>query len=288
MKVAFLGLGVMGMAIARRLQAAGVALRVWNRSADKCRPLIDAGAIGCATPAEAAAGAEIVFLCLIDGAAVEQTVFSRDGISSAACPATVIVDHSSIAPDEARKLAARLAERCGAGWLDAPVSGGVPAAEQGALTVMAGGARESYERVLPLLRHYARNINLMGPVGAGQITKLCNQILVANTIASISEALRLAVRGGIDAAQLPQALQGGWADSTLLPLIAPRMLNGVDKPLGASSTMLKDLGNVHRFAAEHDVPLPLTAVTEQLFRVLDFQSRGHLEPSELLRLFDRG
>lgn len=287
-KVGFLGLGVMGMAIARRLQAAGLALQVWNRSADKCRPLVEAGATACATPAEAAAGAEVVILCLLDEAAVDQTVFGRDGVSSATCPATVVVDHSSITPDATRALAARLAERCGARWLDAPVSGGTPAAERGALTIMAGGDPAAYDQALPVLQHYARNVNLMGPTGAGQVTKLCNQILVANALASISEALRLALRGGIDAARLPQALQGGWADSTLLQLFVPRMLDGVEKPLGASSTMLKDLNNVHRFAAAHDVPLPLTATTEQLFRILDFQLRGHLEPSELLRVFDRG
>mgnify|MGYP001145390725 FL=1 len=112
-KVGFLGLGVMGMAIARRLQAAGLALQVWNRSADKCRPLVEAGATACATPAEAAAGAEVVILCLLDEAAVDQTVFGRDGVSSATCPATVVVDHSSITPDATRALAARLAERCG-------------------------------------------------------------------------------------------------------------------------------------------------------------------------------
>ncbi|RPH58178.1 MAG: NAD(P)-dependent oxidoreductase, partial [Burkholderiales bacterium] len=132
-----------------------------------------------------------------------------------------------------------------------------------------------------------RNVNLMGPTGSGQVTKLCNQILVANALASISEALRLAVDGGIEAARLPQALQGGWADSTLLQLFVPRMLEPPAQSLGASSTMLKDLDNVQAFAAARDVPVPLTAITAQLFRILEYQGRGQVEPSELFRVFDR-
>lgn len=287
MKVGFVGLGVMGMAIARRLQAAGVPLRVWNRTAGKCRPLQDGGALVCKTPAEVAAGAHLVFMCLLDDAAAERVVFSENGIAATASESTVVVDHSSISPDATRELAARLAARSGAAWLDAPVSGGTPAVERGELTVMVGGEQAAFERALPLMKRYARNVNLMGPSGSGQVTKLCNQILVANALASISEALRLAVDGGIDAARLPQALQGGWADSRLLQLFVPRMLEPPAQSLGASSTMLKDLDNVQAFAAARDVPVPLTAITAQLFRILEFQGRGQVEPSELFRVFDR-
>lgn len=288
MSAGFIGLGVLGMAIARRLQAAGVPLRVWNRTAEKCRPLQDGGAVTCRTPAEVAAGAHLVFVCLLDEAATERVVFGHQGLAATASESTVVVDHSSISPDATRELAARLAARCGAAWLDAPVSGGTPAAERGALTVMVGGEQAAFERALPLISHYARNVNLMGPTGSGQIAKLCNQILVANALASISEALRLAVDGGIEAARLPLALQGGWADSTLLQLFVPRMLEPPAQSLGASSTMLKDLDNVQRFAAARDLPVPLTAATAQLFRILEYQGRGSLEPSELFRVFDRG
>ena len=130
MNAAFIGLGVMGMAIAQRLQGAGAALRVWNRSPGKCAPLQAAGATVCRTPAEAAAAAEVVFLCLMDGAAVEDVVFGEQGVAAGATAASLVVDHSSIAPDHARTLASRLQAGCGAGWLDAPVSGGVPAARR--------------------------------------------------------------------------------------------------------------------------------------------------------------
>lgn len=282
----FIGLGVMGMAIARRLQAGGVGLRVWNRSADKSAPLREAGAVACETPAAVAAQADVVVLCVRDETAVERVLFGDGGLADGAGPRTVVVDHSSIGPDATRAIAARLAERCGAAFVDAPVSGGTPAAERGALTVMAGGEQAAFDRALPLMRSYARNINLMGPSGAGQLTKLCNQVIVANAIASISEALRLAVKGGIDARLLPQALQGGWADSTLLQLFVPRMLEPPAQSLGAASTMLKDLKNVQACASQLEVPTPLTAQTEQLFRILQHQSRGEREPSELFRVFD--
>jgi 3-hydroxyisobutyrate dehydrogenase-like beta-hydroxyacid dehydrogenase len=283
----FVGLGVMGLAIARRLQSAGVRLALWNRSATKADPLVQAGAQRCATPSAVTGQAKLVFLCLLDDKAVERVVFGPDGLAEQAGPDTVFVDHSSIAPDAAREIASRVHQQCGAAWLDAPVSGGTPAAECGALTVMVGGDEVAYERVLPLMLHYARNVNLMGPSGAGQVAKLCNQVLVANALASISEALRLAIRGGIDAKRLPAALQGGWADSSLLQLFVPRMLETPEQSLGASTTMLKDLRNVQAFAAQHEVPTPLTSLTEQLFRVLEYQSRGQCEPSELLRVFDR-
>ena len=287
MKAGFVGLGVMGLAIARRLQAGGVKLHVWNRSREKCASLHSAGAVVCDTPADVASSVDTVFLCLMDGAAVEEVVFGKHGIAAAATGASLVVDHSSIGPDASRELARRLRARCGAGWLDAPVSGGVPAAERGELTVMLGGEQADFERALPLLQRYARNVTLMGSSGAGQVAKLCNQILVANALASISEALRLAAQGGIDAARLPEALRGGWADSALLQLFVPRMLELPEKSLGASTTMLKDLKNVQAFAAQHDVPIPLTAITEQLFRVLEFQSRGHLEPSAIFGVFER-
>jgi 3-hydroxyisobutyrate dehydrogenase-like beta-hydroxyacid dehydrogenase len=287
MKAGFVGLGVMGMAIAQRLQAAGVELAVWNRSRSKAEPLEQAGATVSETPEALAAGARVVFLCLLDGKAVEEVVFGANGLVHGASEVTVFVDHSSIAPDAARAIAARVREACGAAWLDAPVSGGTPAAERGALTVMVGGEAQAYEQALPLMQHYARNVNLMGPSGSGQVTKLCNQVLVANALASISEALRLALRGGIDASRLPAALQGGWADSALLQLFVPRMLETPEQSLGASTTMLKDLKNVQAFASAHEVPTPLTSLTEQLFRVLEYQSRGQCEPSELLRVFDR-
>ncbi|GAA5235866.1 NAD(P)-dependent oxidoreductase [Verticiella sediminum] len=246
--VGFCGIGLMGSPMVRRLLAAGHTVRVWNRSPAKAQALAADGAQVVDTPAAAAQGADGVFLCLTDQSAVEVVVFGENGI--AGVPGGWLVDHSSIAPQATRGFAQRLAESAGRVWVDAPVSGGVPGATAGTLSIMAGGPAETLAAATPCIEAYAGRITRVGDVGAGQVAKLCNQTIVASTLNAIAEAVALAQHSGIDASALDTALAGGWADSTLLQLFVPRMTGPSSAPLGAVATMLKDVENVAALAAE--------------------------------------
>ena len=186
-RLGYLGLGLMGGPMALRLATAGYALRVWNRSPDKTEPLVAAGAEVAATPRAVAEGSDIVFTCLTDTAAVEAVVFGADGIASGASQGKVLVDFSSMRPDRAAEFAARLRRETGMGWIDAPVSGGVPGATNGTLTVMAGGTPEDFARVEPVVAQLSGRFTLMGPNGAGQTTKLINQMIVSTGLALMAE-----------------------------------------------------------------------------------------------------
>jgi 3-hydroxyisobutyrate dehydrogenase len=277
MRLAFLGLGLMGAPMAARLLAAGHDLTVWNRSAAKAEPLRAAGARVAATPAEAAAEAGIVFLNLMDAAATEAVCLGPGGIAEA--PAgdrvaaeprghRIVVDHSSIPPDRTREIAARLAAANGTRWVDAPVSGGTRGAAEGTLAVMAGGAAEDVERIRPYVMAMARNLTHMGPLGAGQTAKLCNQVISGSLMAVIAEAVRLAQNAGIDAARLPEAFAGGFADSLPLRLFVPRMAAGVhEPPIGSAASMVKDLETVLRLAGQTGTPVPMSGLALQMLRL---------------------
>jgi 3-hydroxyisobutyrate dehydrogenase/2-hydroxy-3-oxopropionate reductase len=242
-RVAFLGTGLMGAPMASRLLGAGFAVTVWNRSAEKAAPLVDAGARGCASAAEAVADAEVVCLCLTDATAIEDVLFAEGGIAEALPADAILVDFSTIGPRLTRVLAERLAERRPRiEWIDAPVSGGVRGAESGELVVMCGGEAAAVETVRPLLAPLAKRVCHLGPLGSGQAAKLCNQLIVATNILAIGEAFALARRQGIAPALLPDALQGGWADSLPLQIIGRRMAEGIAEPvIVAVSTYVKDL-----------------------------------------------
>src|SRR6201996_4055947 len=225
-RLGYLGLGMMGFPMSRRLVNAGHAVAVWNRSTGKAKALIEAGAKLAASPREVAASASIIFMCVTDAAAVEDVVFGADGFAAIPGAGKLVVDFSSIHPDKARTIAARLKAANGMGWVDAPVSGGTKGAEEGTLAVMAGGDAADIERIRPYVLAMARRLTHMGPVGAGQTTKLCNQIIVGCAMTVLAEATRLAVNAGIDAGKLPEALAGGFADSIPLQLFVPRMGQG--------------------------------------------------------------
>lgn len=274
--VAFLGTGLMGRPMVERLLAAGRRVLVWNRSRDKLEPLLALGARALATPADAAREADLVLACLMDTAAVERCVFGDDGLASVAAPrASVFVDHSSIRPEATREMAARLARANGLRWVDAPVSGGVGGARAGTLAVMCGGDAGAVALAEPALRAYAGAVTRMGPCGAGQTTKLVNQMIVASTIATVAEAVSFARAAGVDAARLPEALAGGWADSRPMQVFVPRMTAGFDAPIGALSTMLKDVDTALDLARGVDAPAPVTALVQQLLRLQ--VARGHAD-----------
>lgn len=260
--IGFCGLGKMGLPMAKRLVDAGYHVALWNRSPEKARTLDPTESerlvIG-ASPAEIASRSDIVMLCLADQPAVDTVVFGPNGLVHGARRGTTVVDHSTMSPSQARALALRWHEETGGTWIDAPVSGGTAGAAAGTLAVMAGGDAATIEAATEPMRAYAARVTRMGESGAGQATKLANQVIVMTTIASIAEATRLAQQTGIDAASIPSALAGGWADSVLLQTLQPRMITAPARPSGTIRTMLKDLDAVDAFASEHGVSLPVVA-----------------------------
>jgi 3-hydroxyisobutyrate dehydrogenase len=284
-KLGYLGLGMMGFPMSRRLLNAGLEVAVWNRSAPKAKALIDVGARVAANPREVATSASIIFMCVTDAAAVEEVVFGPDGIASVPGSGKLVVDFSSIHPDKARAIAARLKTANGMGWIDAPVSGGTKGAEEGTLAVMAGGEAADIERVRPYVLKMARRLTHMGPVGAGQMTKLCNQVIVGCAMAVLAEATRLAVNSGIDAGKLPEALAGGFADSIPLQLFVPRMVQGIHSPpLGHIATMLKDLDTVAEVAQVNSTPVPMATLAAQLFRLAKAARGADVDALEIYKI----
>jgi len=284
-RLGYLGLGLMGTPMTRRLLKAGHQVAVWNRSEGKVAPLVAAGARRAATSRDMLANADIVFMCVTDAAAVEDVIFGPDGLAAASGAGKLVVDFSSIHPDAARDLAARLKDANGAGWIDAPVSGGTKGAEEGTLAIMAGGEAADIERARPYVLHMARRFTHMGPIGAGQTTKLCNQVIVGCAMAVLAEATRLASNAGIDAGRLPEALAGGFADSIPLQLFVPRMVQGVHSPpLGHIATMLKDLDTVADVAQATSTPVPMATLAGQIFRLAKAARGADADALEIYKL----
>ena len=263
--IAFLGTGLMGAPMARRLLAAGHEVVVWNRTAAKAQALAGDGARVAANPAEAVAGADIVITIVSDGAAVTDLYFAQ-GAVEAAQPGAIFIDMSSIQPSVARDLAARLGE-AGLHAIDAPVSGGTPGAEAGTLAIMAGGEAADIEHARPVLEAMGR-VTRVGPHGAGQLAKLCNQAIVAITIGAVSEALFLAEKGGADPAAVRDAIRGGFAESRILDLHGARIVARDWSPGGPSTLQLKDLDNVLAAASEAGVDLPLSRQMRERYHAL--------------------
>jgi len=271
--------------MARRLLSAGHDVTVWNRSSGKAAALVEAGAKAAAHPRDVAATANTIFMCLTDAAAVEEVVFGPNGLATAIGQGKLVVDFSSIHPDAARAIAARLKAANEMGWVDAPVSGGTIGAEEGTLAVMAGGDAADIERVRPYILAMARRLTHMGPIGAGQTTKLCNQVIVGCAMAALAEATRLAVNAGIDARRLPEALAGGFADSIPLQLFVPRMVQGIHSPpLGHIATMLKDLDTVIDVARNTSSPVPMAALAALLFRLAKSARGADADALEIYKL----
>jgi 3-hydroxyisobutyrate dehydrogenase len=267
-RLGYLGLGLMGTPMARRLLQSGFEVSIWNRSAGKTAALAELGARLATSPGDVAAAAGIIFMCVTDAAAVEEIVFGPAGLASIPGVRKLVVDFSSIHPDATRAIATRLKGVNGMGWIDAPVSGGTRGAEDGTLAVMAGGDAAEVERIRPYVLTMARRLTHMGPTGAGQTTKLCNQVIAGCAMTVLAEATRLATNAGIDAGRLPEALAGGFADSIPLQLFVPRMVQGIHSPpLGHIATILKDLDTVVDVARKTATAVPMTSLAAQLFRL---------------------
>ena len=281
----FVGMGLMGSRMTTRLLAAGYQVWVWNRSPDKCLPLVTQGAKLAATLADLARECDLIMLCLSDTAAVESVIFGEQGLAEYVQNEQLIVDFSSITPDATRDFAARLRTK-GVYWLDSPVSGGVMGAENGTLILMAGGEVQHIERFKPIAEHLGQKLTHMGEVGAGQITKICNQMIVASNALLIAETVALAAKAGVDATQLAPALAGGFADSLPLQILAPRMATNTFEPVQWKvQTLLKDLDNALALAKENTSSTPISALAAQLLRLHAAQGASLDDLSSVVKLF---
>ena len=282
----FAGIGLMGLPMCRRLLAAGYPLTVWNRNPAKCAALVEAGARQVASPAELCEHADIVMLCLADTAVVREVVFGAGGIAERAKSEQLLVDFSSLEPTATREMAAQLAQRAGMGWLDAPVSGGVVGAEAGSLAIMVGGAAADLERVRPVLLSLGQRVTHMGGVGAGQVTKACNQMIVACNALVIAEVVALAEQAGVDASLLAEALAGGFADSKPLQILAPQMAESRFEPIKWHvRTLLKDLDTAVKFSREQGSATPLSGLAAQLMRLHGAQGYLAQDPATLVQMY---
>jgi 3-hydroxyisobutyrate dehydrogenase len=275
-RLGYIGLGLMGAPMTRRLLAAGYRVAVWNRSADKMKPLVAQGAIAAGSPRAVAEQADIVMMCLTAAPAVREVVFGPGGVAEVQGAGKRLVDFSSMRPDLTREWSAELRRKNGMGWIDAPVSGGVPGAEKGTLAIMAGGEPADFDAVRGVVAHLSSRFTLMGPSGAGQTTKLVNQIIVSATIMTLAEAFAFAERAGVDPARIPEALEGGWADSLPMQIFGPRFAaHQIEPKLGDLAIMVKDLDTVADVARSVNAPLPMMSAGFALMRLM--MARGHAQ-----------
>ena len=283
--IGFIGIGLMGSRMTTRLLAAGYNVWVWNRSAEKCQSLVKQGAKLAANFADIGRECEVIMLCLADTAAVESVVFGEHGLSDYLQSQQLIVDFSSITPDATCDFAERLRAQ-NVHWIDAPVSGGVIGAENGKLIIMAGGEDEQIAKLRPIASHLSQKLTHMGGVGTGQITKICNQMIVASNAVLIAETVALAAKAGVDAAQLAPALAGGFADSLPLQILAPRMATNSFEPVQWKvQTLLKDLDNAVALAKENTSSTPISALAAQLLRLHATQGASLEDLSSVVKLF---
>ncbi|RWC93377.1 MAG: NAD(P)-dependent oxidoreductase [Mesorhizobium sp.] len=285
-KVALIGAGAMGGAIGERLLATGNRLAVFDLDKAKVEVLVAKGATAMASAAEAAGAAGYVILSLNSAAIVRRAVFGDAGVAAGAKPGTLIIDMSSIDPDATRQLAADASDK-GLRWVDSPLSGGAPKALIGALTLMAGGEAKDVADAHTVLRDVAANYTHMGPAGAGQTTKLINQVLCALNFMAVAEATRLALDAGVDALKIPQALKGGRADSAILQEYLPRFATRDYRRTGRIDNMVKDLNAAQDLARRTHTAMPLTALCAEVHRLLTAAGLGGEDQAALMEFFQR-
>ncbi|WP_411562675.1 NAD(P)-dependent oxidoreductase [Pseudomonas shirazensis] len=282
----FAGIGLMGLPMCRRLLAAGYPLTIWNRSPHKCAELVAAGARLAASPAELSQYSDMVLLCLADTSVVREVVFGELGVAAGGRHGQLLVDLSSLEPSATRAMAAELAARCGMAWLDAPVSGGTAGATAGSLAIMVGGAAQDLARARPVLMQLGQRVTHMGAVGTGQVTKACNQMIVACNALVIAEVVALAERSGVDASLIAEALAGGFADSKPLQILAPQMAASEFEPVKWHvRTLLKDLDGAVKLSHEQGSAAPISGLAAQLMRLHGSQGCLEKDPATLVELY---
>jgi 3-hydroxyisobutyrate dehydrogenase len=287
MKLGYVGVGLMGLPMAKRLLSLGYGVRAYDIAPAQLAAARTAGADVASSAVDAVAGADLILLNLPTPEAVEEAVFGKNGVASALRPPQLVIDFSTNKVYQSRAFAKRLREATGAGWIDAPVSGGPPASGSGTLTVMAGGEATEIERARPLFADVAGHFTHMGPAGAGMATKMLNQLIVGAGHAVMAEAVVLAEAAGIDPARLPECLAGGLADSALLQKLYPRMVKRDYAPQGYVRQLLKDLEMVNEFAGGLKAPTPMMGEALTLYRMLAHLGHTELDTAAVLKLYER-
>jgi 2-hydroxy-3-oxopropionate reductase len=279
--IGFIGLGVMGKPMARNLLAAGHDLVVHSRTRADVDELAAEGATAAASPHEVGETADVTIAMLPDSPQVEEVLAGDDGVLVGARPGSLVIDMSTISPVVTRALAATAAERH-VGYVDAPVSGGDVGAREGTLSIMAGGSEEDFERARPLLQALGKTIVHVGPVGAGQVVKACNQVVVALTIEAVGEALVLGSKAGVDPATIIQVLSGGLAANRVMEVRGRNFLEHDFEPGFRIDLHHKDLGIALATAREYGVALPATAAVSEMLQALRTRGLGDRDHSALL------
>jgi 2-hydroxy-3-oxopropionate reductase len=284
-KIGFVGLGLMGRPMARNLMQAGYDLVVHNRSRGKVEELVSEGATAAENPREVSEGCDIVFTMLPGPPEVREVVAGEGGVLEGAREGSLVVDMSTSSPVLARELALTAREQ-GVGTLDAPVSGGDVGAIEGTLSIMAGGSEEDFERAKPLLEVMGKTVVHVGEAGTGQSVKACNQIVVALVIEAVSEALVLGTKAGVDPAKVIEVLSGGLAGNKVMEVKREKLLSHDFEPGGKIKFHHKDLGIALEAGKEYGVPLPVTALVDQMLGALIAKGRGGWDHSALLTLIE--
>lgn len=286
MKVGFIGLGIMGKPMSKNLLKAGYELVVLDRNTQAVADVVAAGAKSALDAKEVAAQVDVLITMLPNSPQVKEVVLGSGGVIEGARPGLTVIDMSSIAPLASREISAALAEK-GVVMLDAPVSGGEPKAIDGTLSVMVGGDKAVFDKYYDLMKAMAGSVVYTGAIGAGNITKLANQVIVALNIAAMSEALALATKAGVDPDLVYQAIRGGLAGSTVLDAKAPLVMDRKFAPGFRINLHIKDLGNALETSHEIGVPLPLTAAVMEMMQALKVDGQGDSDHCALAQYYEK-
>lgn len=283
--IGFIGLGLMGRPMSLNLHRAGAGLIIYNRSRDVVDELVGAGIEAAASPKDVAERAPIIVLMVSDTLAVERVLFGDDGVAHGLQTGTLVIDMGTTAVTATRNFAQRIKAKA-AHYVDAPVSGGQIGAEAATLAIMVGTGKDAFARAKPIFKVLGKHITHVGEVGAGQVAKAANQIIVGLTIGAVAEALALAKRAGVDPAKVRRALAGGFAASRILEVHGLRMLDQTFDPGGKATTQRKDLAQALKLAQELGMELPATALNRDLYDKLIEMGGGELDHSALIKVLE--
>ncbi|MGB9662877.1 MAG: 2-hydroxy-3-oxopropionate reductase [Moorellaceae bacterium] len=285
-KIGFIGLGIMGKPMSKNLIKAGYKLVVYDIVREAVEEVVAAGAEPAGSPREIAERCDKFITMLPNSPQVKEVALGPNGLIEGARPGSILIDMSSIDPQVTKEIAAKLAEK-GVRMLDAPVSGSEPKAIEGTLAIMVGGKQEDFEECYEILKAMGSSVVRVGEIGAGNVTKLANQIIVALNIAAMSEALVLATKAGVDPELVYQAIRGGLAGSTVLDMKAPMVISRNFKPGFRINLHIKDLANALAAAHETGVPLPLTSVVMEILQALKVEGLGDADHSAIVRFYEK-
>ena len=285
--IGFIGIGLMGNSLVHRLSNYDQEIHAYDKDKKKLAEIKINNVHTANNAAEIAKKCDVIFICVDKTENVEHVVFDNNGIVKNATEKTIIIDLSTTLVNETIKFSEKFKHKTGGAWIDAPVSGGPEKALDGTLSIMVGGNKKDINIISHLLDIISKKFTCFGPTGSGQVVKMINQILVLNNYTILAEALSFAKAWGIDAKEIPDALNDGHAGSNLLMTLFPRMINNDFEPQGYTSQILKDLKMLSQLAEEKNVPIPMSTLSKQLFTIYENKSKQNLDGISIVKLFDK-